>query len=167
MSATTFEYDAFVPHPIDAVWKAMRRTSDLDVLGGQKVDERISDSEWVCVDGETRNHCVATYDEATHTVTVTEESTAKHTDDTTVISARAAENGTNVHIETTITGGFIVRALLKLIGKAGINKASESIVSNITAICEGREPSVLSTEEINAFVKQRVAELHGTDDDEK
>ena len=53
MSATTFEYDAFVPHPIDAVWKAMRRTSDLDVLGGQKVDERISDSEWACVDGET------------------------------------------------------------------------------------------------------------------
>lgn len=166
MSETTFEYDAFVPHPLDAVWKAMQRTSDLDVLGGQKVVERISDSEWVCeFDENTRNHCVATYDEAAHTVTVTEDSTAKRTDDTTVISAQEVEGGTNVHIKTTVTGGFLVRALLKLVGKAGVNKASESIVANITAICEGREPRVLSPEEINAFVKQRVSELHEADDE--
>ena len=112
MSETTFEYDAFIPHPLDAVWKAMQRT-----------------------------------------------------DDTTVISAQEVEGGTNVHIKTTVTGGFLVRALLKLVGKAGVNKASESIVANITAICEGREPRVLSPEEINAFVKQRVSELHEADDE--
>ena len=160
MSATTFEYDAFIPHPLDAVWGAMKRTADLDIMGGQKVVERTSDSRWVCeYDKNTHTECVAEYDEATHTVTVTEDSTAKRTDDTTIISARAAEGGTDVHIVCTVTGGFIVKTLIKLVGSA-----SESIVSNITAICEGREPSILSADEIDAFVKERVSELHRDDE---
>lgn len=165
MSATTFEYDAFIPHPLDAVWGAMKRTADLDIMGGQKVVERTSDSRWVCeYDKNTHTECVAEYDEATHTVTVTEDSTAKRTDDTTIISARAAEGGTDVLIVCTVTGGFIVKTLIKLVGSAGMNKTNESIVANITAICEGREPSILSADEIDAFVKERVSELHRDDE---
>ena len=65
---------------------------------------------------------------------------------------------------STVTGGFLVKALIKLVGSKGMNKASESIVANITAICEGREPSIMSSEEIDSFVKERVSELHGKED---
>lgn len=49
--------------------------------------------------------------------------------------------------------------------RLAVNKASESIVANITAICEGREPSILSSEEIDSFVKERVSELHAKDEE--
>ena len=69
-----------------------------------------------------------------------------------------------MHIVCTVTGGFIVKTLIKLVGSAGMNKTNESIVANITAICEGREPSILSADEIDAFVKERVSELHRDDE---
>lgn len=167
VSESIFDFEQVVAFPIEDVWQAMKRTSELDVLGGQKVIERVSDSEWTCaLDESNTTRCVASYDEATHTVTVILDSATKHADDTTTISASETDGGTLVHVKTCIHGGFIVKALLKLVGKGAYDKASASIVSNIVAICEGRPTSILSQEEINEFVADRVKELHKDKKDE-
>ncbi len=166
MSESTYEYEQVVPFPLDTVWKAIRRTSELDVVSGQKVIDRVSDAEWTCeFSDDVTTHCTTVYDEAAHTATVTLDATSKRVDDTTVISAREAEGGTLVHVETTIRGGIVVQALLKLVGKGGIEKSSASIVSNIVALCEGRATSILSADEIKEYTDRRVAELHEDGED--
>lgn len=162
MAENTFEYEEVVPAPIDAVWRAMCRTSELDVMGGQKVIGRVSDTDWTCrLDGDDKHttHCTATCDEATHTVTVTIDSTAKRVNDTTVITAAPEGDGTRVHVAATVRGGAIVAGMLKLVGKVSFQGANKAIVRNIAAIAAGGEGHVMTSDEVSKIAHSRVEEL--------
>lgn len=161
MSETSFDYTEVVAAPLDAVWAAMQRTSELDVLGGQAVIERTSDADWTCqLEGDKHTtHCTAAYDKAAHTVTVTLDSTAKRVNDTTVITAAPAEGGTEVHVTSTIRGGAIVAGMLKLVGKIGVQGTNKAIVRNIAALATGGEAHVMTSDEVSAIAHERLTEL--------
>lgn len=159
MSESVYRYEATVPFPLPDVWAAMGRTADLDVAGGQAVTERISDSEWTTeLDGKATTHCTATCDEAAHRVEVVLDSTAKRDNDTTAIWAEAADGGTRVTVEQTVRGGHVVMGMLKLVGGGALDKVAATVVANIAAICEGRDPRAMSAEEREAYAQQRIAE---------
>ena len=162
MAETTFEFEETLELPLDAVWAAMQRTSELDVMGGQEVVERTSASDWTCALKGTDHttHCTASYDEASHTVEVTADSTAKHANDTVRISAEAAgDNATVVRIVNVIRGGLIVSGMLKFVGKTGASGASRSILRNIKAIAAGGEGRVMTSDEIEAVAGERLSQL--------
>ena len=162
MAESTFQFEETLEVPFDAAWAAMRRTSDLDVMGGQRVVERISDSEWVTQLENDKNttHCTAVYDETARTVTVTADSTAKRANDTTVIAAEDAGNGrTLLRVSITIRGGAIVAGMLKLVGKTGTKGAADSIARNVAAIAAGEEGRAMTQDEIEGVAQERLSQL--------
>lgn len=159
MSESVFEYDELIDVAPDAAWAAMRRTSELDVMGDREVIERRSDSDWTCrTDERNTVSCHADYDEARRTVTVTMESTAKRQLDTTVIAA-AEGAGTRASVTTTIRGGAVVAAMLKLVGKTGIRGTSRSVVRNIRSLARGGEAREMSADEVAEIAQGRLGEL--------
>ena len=163
MSATTFEYEETLDLPLDAVWNAMHRASELDIMGGQPISKRTSDVDWV-TEFETSGksvftHCTATFDDATHTLTVMLDSDNKHAKDDTVVIATATPSGTSVKVLETIRGGLIVKGMLKLVGKGAYVTSAKNIVRNIAAIAQGGEGRALSAEEIDAAAHERLEEL--------
>lgn len=160
MTDNTFAYDGLIDLPIDAVWSAMKRTSELDVLGGQRVIERDSDADWTCrTDERNTSRCHADYDETSHTVTVTIDSTAKHVKDTTTIAARSEGDGTRVTVTAIIRGGAVVSAMLKLIGRASVQGVNKRIVANIATLAQGGTTHEMTEDEISAVAGERLDAL--------
>lgn len=160
MTDNAFTYDELIDLSIDAVWSAMKRTSELDVLGGQQVIERDSDADWTCrTDERNTSRCHADYDEPSRTVTVTIASTAKRVKDTTTIEARAEGDGTRVTVTAVIRGGAVVSAMLKLIGRAGVQSVNRRIVANIATLARGGATHTMTEEEISAAAGDRLDAL--------
>lgn len=160
MSDNTFEYEEVLDAPIDAVWAAIKRTSELDIMGGQKVIERVSDAEWTCeFDENHTTHCTATYDEAAHIATVHLQASNKHVEDTTVIEAVPEGASTRVKVSATIRGGAIVSGMLKLVGKSGVQGTNKAIVRNIASLAQGGSAHEMTADEIGGIVNERMGEL--------
>ncbi len=162
MSENTYTYEKTVPSSLDAVWAALKQTSELDVAGGQKVIECVSHSDWTCqIDDnpDHTTHCTAEYDEATHTVTITLDSSVKKADDTTVISAQPDGDGTKISLSSTIRGGALVGAMLKLVGGSSIKRVNERIVDNVAALAAGGEAKALDADDLSAIAKERVEKM--------
>ena len=98
------------------------------------------------------------YDEAARRMDVTMDSTAKHENDTTSISLASVDAGTEVTVEQTVRENFVVMKMLQLVGVGALDKVAGSIVSNIEALCSGGETRRMSTEDLEAYAKERVAD---------
>lgn len=160
MSENTYTYNELVDLPIRDVWAAMRQTGKLDIMGGQKVIELISDADWTCRTDEHHTvHCTAEFDDEARTVTVTSKSTAKRVEDTTVLSAREEDGKTRVTVTSIIRGGAIVSGMLKLMGKGSVEKVNKRIVANIAAIARGDSAHQMTSEEISEIAGKRLDEL--------
>lgn len=160
MSDNTYTYDELINLPTQDAWAAMKQTSKLDIMGGQEVIERTSDADWVCRTDEHHTvHCTAEFDEATHTVTVTNSSTAKRVDDTTVLAAQEEDGGTRVTVTSIIRGGVIVSGMLKLMGKSSVEKVSKRIVANIVTLAQGGATHEMTSDEVSEIAEGRLGEL--------
>ena len=159
MSESTHTYQVIILYSIEEVWQALKHAADLDVAGGQEIVERVSDAEWTtALDERHSTRCTAAYDEAARRMDVTMDSTAKHENDTTSISLASVDAGTEVTVEQTVRGNFVVMKMLQLVGVGALDKVAGSIVSNIEALCSGGETRRMSTEDLEAYAKERVAD---------
>lgn len=159
MPESTHTYQVIIPYSIEEVWQALKHAADLDVAGGQEIVERVSDAEWTtALDERHSTRCTAAYDEAARRMDVTMDSTAKHENDTTSISLASVDAGTEVTVEQTVRGNFVVMKMLQLVGVGALDKVAGSIVSNIEALCSGGETRRMSTEDLEAYAKERVAD---------
>ena len=167
----------FKRYQIQPVWRADRPQKgryrefyqcDVDVVGSrslqnevelEEIVERVSDAEWTtALDERHSTRCTAAYDEAARRMDVTMDSTAKHENDTTSISLASVDAGTEVTVEQTVRGNFVVMKMLQLVGVGALDKVAGSIVSNIEALCSGGETRRMSTEDLEAYAKERVAD---------
>ncbi len=150
MSESTHTHQVVVPYPLEAVWEAL--------AGGQEVVERVSAAEWtVALDEHHATHCTAAYDAAAHRMDVTMDSTAKHEDDTTSIILAPVDAGTEVTVEQTVRGNFVVMKMLQFVGAGALDKVADSIISNIEALCSGGETRRMSADDLDEYAKERVA----------
>ena len=132
MLESTHTYQVIIPYSIEEVWQALKHAADLDVAGGQEIVERVSDAEWTtALDERHSTRCTAAYDEAARRMDATMDSTAKHENDTTSISLASVDAGTEVTVEQTVRGNFVVMKMLQLVGVGALDKVAGSIVSNI------------------------------------
>ena len=150
------------PFTIDTAWKALHKTSSLNVEPGSKV-EIISDTEWKAHALDTAGkeisctHYTATFDEEKKIVTVESVSNKKHVHDFIYLElSKIDENHVELKVDMEINLGIhlIARAIAPFIKKHAENIIMQEIFNNFEAVCTGNEVKPIRQEELDSLAKE-------------
>lgn len=157
-----FKHEKTFSFTMEAAWKALHKTSSLDVAPGSEVTV-ISDTEWTSHTKETDGKAssttkyTATFDEEKKQVIIEGVCDKKRVHDFIYLTLEeiSAEE-VNLIIEVEINTGihFIAKALTALMAKPMEQIMCKHIYQNFEALCTGKETKTMSTEELDAYAKE-------------
>lgn len=119
--------------PVEKVWEVVKKPARLAVHGDVK-STIISDIEWIeHTSSEVDNHCIASIDEATKTVTIqTENSKWESEHDSFVITVKAVDEGCDVTIDFTLFTGAVANVLvMKFAGNKIVESSIDKLLNHI------------------------------------
>lgn len=159
------KYTKTFPYSMEVAWKALHKSSELDVDSGSRI-EKISDDEWdsylLNSEGEdiSKTHFSTTYDESIHKVTIEGVSNKKHEHDFIYLTlSEIDEQHVSLNIDIEISTGIhmIAHLLLNVLGSHMKKILADGIFENFDALCSGKATKRKNQKELSEIAETEIS----------